>query len=140
MLGTWASDLSTASSALEERGVQAFVLSASLGSTGGLTGWILAKHAVAATPAKRACGSAVADETVTLTVGKDEAIVLFESLVDFHEGPAIPIHGNADRMAFSRLGGVLESTLVEPFMPEYLTIVAEARKRLVEQSGSFEDD
>jgi hypothetical protein len=39
-LGQWASDLDSAPGLLSERGVQAFILSASIG----LTGWILAKE------------------------------------------------------------------------------------------------
>jgi hypothetical protein len=40
-LGTWASDLDAAPAVLSGQGIQAFILSASLG----LTGWVLAKDA-----------------------------------------------------------------------------------------------
>ncbi|HEY3740574.1 MAG TPA: hypothetical protein VGL53_12055 [Bryobacteraceae bacterium] len=136
-LGIWASDLDTASTFLEEHGTQAFVLAASLG----LSGWILANGASVVTAPKASQedqGNPGGDETVTLTIGKDEALILFESLAEFNEETAIPINDSADRLAFVRLGGVLESTLVEPFMKDYGIIVDDARKRLIEVSGERE--
>jgi hypothetical protein len=80
------------------------------------------------------------DETVTLTISKDEALILFVLLVDFFDEPAIIIKDNADRMALSRLGGTLEKTLVEPFMENYTAIASDARKRLIEAWGESPDD
>lgn len=74
-------------------------------------------------------------ETVTLTIGKAEALVLFELLVDFHDEPALAIRDNADRLALVRLGGLLEKTLAEPFMQNYAEIMAEARSQLTEDWG-----
>lgn len=74
-------------------------------------------------------------EAVTLTIGKDEALILFELLVDFFNEPAIVVRDNADRFALSRLGGALERTLAEPFLESYLEIASSARKRLVEAWG-----
>ena len=75
------------------------------------------------------------DEVVTLTIDKNEALILFELLVDFFDEPAVVVKDNADRMALLRLGGALEKTLVEPFMANYCEIETDARKRLVEAWG-----
>ena len=80
------------------------------------------------------------DEVVTLSIGKDEALILFELLVDFFKEPGIIVKDNADRMAMARLVGALEKTLVEPFMKNYVEIVSDARKRLVEAWGGSLND
>jgi hypothetical protein len=72
---------------------------------------------------------------VSLTIGKGEAPILFELLVDFFNEPAIVVRDNADRLALSRLGGALERTLAEPFPENYLEIASSARKRLVDAWG-----
>src|SRR5277367_5738717 len=73
---------------------------------------------------------------VTLTIGKDEAIILYELLVDYFDEPALSGKDDADRMALTRLAGTLEKTLVEPFMPEWNSLKAQARERLIAASGS----
>jgi hypothetical protein len=75
------------------------------------------------------------NEIVTITIGKDEAIILFELLVDFFDEPSVIVCDNADRMALSGLAGVLEETLAEPFMESYGEVADGARKRLVEKWG-----
>lgn len=77
----------------------------------------------------------VSEEAVTLTVGRAEALVLFEMLVDFYSQPALEIRGPAERLALVRLHGALEKTLVEPFRPDYRDLIAAARSELVAQSG-----
>jgi len=72
------------------------------------------------------------DEKVQLTIGKDEALILFELLTDFFDEPAVVLKDNADRMALSRLGGSLDKALVGPFLRDYKEIVESARKRLIE--------
>lgn len=64
------------------------------------------------------------------SLGKDEALILFELLADFHDAPAVVIGDNAQRLALVRLAGALESTLVELFMPNYNQIINDARERL----------
>ena len=75
------------------------------------------------------------DERVQLTIGKDEALILFELLTGFFDEPAVVVKDNADRMALSRLGGSLDKALVEPFLTDYKEIVESARKRLIEAWG-----
>jgi hypothetical protein len=78
----------------------------------------------------------VSEEAVTLTVGRAEALVLFEMLADFYSQPVLEIHGPAERLALIRLHGTLEKTLVEPFMPDYRALIEESRSKLAAQSGS----
>jgi hypothetical protein len=77
----------------------------------------------------------ISEETVTLTVGRAEALVLFEMLADFYRQPALEIRGPAERLALVRLHGALEKTLVEPLMPDYRALIEAARSKLAAQSG-----
>lgn len=76
-----------------------------------------------------------ARETITLVIGKSEALVLFEFLADFHRQASLGINDNAERLALVRLHGALESTLVELFSPHYSKIIAAARNDLTRQWG-----
>jgi hypothetical protein len=73
--------------------------------------------------------------TITMTIGRAEALVLFEMLTDFYRQPVLEIDGPAERLALVRLYGALEKTLVEPFMPDYRALVAAARSELAIQSS-----
>ncbi len=75
------------------------------------------------------------EEKVQLTIGKNEALILFELLTDFSNQPAVVVTDSADRLALSRLGGALDKALVEPFSSDYTEIAECARKRLMEQAG-----
>lgn len=75
------------------------------------------------------------DENMHLVIGRAEALVLFEMLADLYNQPRLNIGSLAERIALIRLQGALEKTLVEPFMPEYKTLVEEARSHLSTQSG-----
>ena len=77
----------------------------------------------------------VSEEAVTLTVGRAEALVLFEMLANFYRQPVLEIGGPAERLALVRLHGALERTLVEPFMPDYRALIEAARSELAAQSG-----
>jgi len=55
------------------------------------------------------------NETVTLTIGKAEALILFELLFDFYSQSALEIKDEAERLALVRIHSALESKLVEPF-------------------------
>jgi hypothetical protein len=79
------------------------------------------------------------DETISLTVGRAEALVLFEMLADFRDQRCLEIHDPAERLALVRLHGALEGILLEPFKPEYRALVDEARSSLTAQSGGAYD-
>ncbi len=77
----------------------------------------------------------VSEEAVRVTVGRSEALVLFEMLAEFYGQPVLEIPGPAERLALVRLHGALEKTLVEPFLPDYRALIEEARSKLAAQSG-----
>jgi len=75
------------------------------------------------------------NETVTLIIGKAEALILFELLFAFHRQPALEIKDDAQRLALLRVHGALESILVEPFSKDYEEIISAARRDLFQQWG-----
>ena len=68
--------------------------------------------------------------SVSLTLKKEVALVLFELLADVDQESAVTIRDVAQRQAIWNLVGLFESSLVEPFMPNYTAIVEEAKRRL----------
>lgn len=76
------------------------------------------------------------NEPVTLTLGRADALVLFDLLGNFYEGTNLPVRDEAERLALVRLFGSLQKTLVEPFSPDYESILEKARARLIVESGS----
>ena len=79
--------------------------------------------------------NAAPHETITLVIGQAEAFILFELLCDFYKESSLQVNDNAERLALVRLHGSLESTLVEPFDPDYHQIITAARNDLTEQWG-----
>ncbi|MGK9164908.1 hypothetical protein KXR53_01345 [Inquilinus limosus] len=74
---------------------------------------------------------------VPLTLTQDEAVVLFEFLartLDDENGSRLreAVRHDGELWALTRLQGYLESTLSEPFLPDYGARVEAARQRLVE--------
>ena len=80
------------------------------------------------------------NETVTLVIGKAEALILFELLANFYRQTALQIKDDAERLALVRLHGALESTLVEPFAKAYGEIISAARSALLRQWGDLPSD
>lgn len=76
----------------------------------------------------------MSDERINLEIGRDEALVLFELLVDFCDQSVVEVPTPADRLALARLHGALEKTLVEPFRPDYQVLLASARNHLRSQA------
>jgi len=76
-----------------------------------------------------------ARETITLVIGKPEALVLLDFLADFHQERSLDVKDNAERLALMRLHGALESTLVEHFSSDYREIISAARNHLTQQWG-----
>ena len=69
---------------------------------------------------------------IIVELGSDEALVLFELLAGFFDRgqKALDVASSSDRLALSRLFAALETTLVEPFQPDYKQLIREARGRL----------
>jgi hypothetical protein len=70
-------------------------------------------------------------EKVTMELSSSEALVLFELLSRWEQKKAaVPTEDQAEEQALWNFLPVLESTLVEPFMPDYLDRLTRARERL----------
>ena len=67
---------------------------------------------------------------IQVELSRDEALVLFELLARFEDTSELKLKSNAEFVAVSALAASLQSTLVEPFDPEYKGIVAQASERL----------
>ena len=80
----------------------------------------------------------MSDKVITLQLGIDEALVLFETLYDFFDQPTVAVPSASERLAFIRLHGALEKSLVEPFRTDYQELLEAARARLAEQFGTPE--
>ncbi|HEY0758629.1 MAG TPA: hypothetical protein VGD59_05160 [Acidisarcina sp.] len=78
----------------------------------------------------------VAESITTLTLGRAEALVLFEMLADYRDQPCVEAQTPAEKLALVKLHGALETALVEPFMPDYRLLVEEARLELATQAGA----
>jgi hypothetical protein len=76
------------------------------------------------------------DESVTITIGKAEALVLFDLLAGFRDGLHLPIRNDAERVTLWMIEACLEKALVEPFSAEYERILEEAREKVVARWGS----
>lgn len=67
------------------------------------------------------------ERNVILKFTRAEALVLFECLASLVASPKRPWKLPSEATVFSRLLGQLESTLAEPFAPNYNELVAQAR-------------
>jgi hypothetical protein len=72
-----------------------------------------------------------ASNNVKFELSKDEALVLFEFLARFNKEPRANVfeHQAEERVLWS-LEALLERQLVEPFDPQYVTHLQEARDRV----------
>ena len=80
----------------------------------------------------------MSEDTISLELSRDEALVLFELIADYSMQPELKLADPSERIALNLLAGAFEKTLVEPFRPDYLELVKEARTRLIERYGSSE--
>ena len=76
------------------------------------------------------------DESVTLTIGKAEPLVLFDLLFRFRDEPHLSIRHDAERVTLWMIEACLEKMLAEPFSDEYQRILEEAREKVVTGWGS----
>ena len=72
------------------------------------------------------------DQPVALTLSEDEALVLESLFARFEQEGCIVLRHNAEFIALSRLSGQIEKVLVQPFLPDYDSLVASARERIAE--------
>jgi hypothetical protein len=69
-------------------------------------------------------------ENITITISRDEALVLFEFFSRFEEKNDFTLRHNAEFLAFSRMSTQLDKLLVEPFQPDYSALLQAARNRI----------
>jgi hypothetical protein len=69
-------------------------------------------------------------EDITITLSRDEALVLFEFFSRFDESEDFTLRHNAEFLAFSRMSAQIEKALVEPFQPQYSELLRAARDRV----------
>jgi hypothetical protein len=72
----------------------------------------------------------MSDGFIDISLGRDEALILFELLFDLSGKTSFSLDDSVDRLALVRLHGALESTLVEAFDPAYDALLHAARARL----------
>ena len=70
------------------------------------------------------------ERTVVLRLTQDEALVLFEYLAALEDQKENLTEVSAEDRVLWQLEGQLEEILVEPFHPEYVRLVEEARQRV----------
>jgi hypothetical protein len=69
-------------------------------------------------------------ETTTITLSRDEALLLFDLLDGFTDPPALQIPHPAHRRALWNLCCLIERELVETFRPDYNDRLEIAKKNL----------
>jgi hypothetical protein len=75
------------------------------------------------------------DNSLSITIGKAEALVLFDLLADFHDQPHLAIRNGAERAVLWMLGACLDKELFEPFRADYNDILEEARRAVLAKWG-----
>jgi hypothetical protein len=87
-------------------------------------------------PCRRRIVATDGDGLWLIDLDKDAALVLFELLTSREEELVGSLRlGPPERNALRSLEGALERTLVEPFSPEYASLLALARTALVDRGG-----
>ena len=77
----------------------------------------------------------ISDETLTITIGKAEALVLFDLLFGFRDDPQLVIRNDAQRVTLWMLEACLEKLLAEPFSDEFGRILEQAREKVLMRWG-----
>ena len=76
------------------------------------------------------------DDSLSITIGKAEAVVLFDLLADFRDQPHLSIRNGAERVVLWMLEACLEKELAEPFRTDYASILDESRRAVLARWGS----
>lgn len=69
-------------------------------------------------------------DSLSITLTRDEALVLLELLGDFHDEPALPVRDQAERRVLWNLTCLLEKAVPDVFNPKYGELVEIAKKNL----------
>jgi hypothetical protein len=71
------------------------------------------------------------DDTIALTLGRHEALVLFEWLATLDSRDVGPAQDSAEAKILWSIEGQLEKLLVEPLAPNYRELLDAARKKVL---------
>ena len=74
--------------------------------------------------------AADSEEKVIIELTRSEALVLFEFLYRTSDDDSLTVADQAERRALWNLECLFEKELVEPFLPNYLELLEQAKKRL----------
>ena len=77
----------------------------------------------------------MAKTDVTISLSRDQALVLFEWLAREGKAETIPVAHPSEQRVLWELQAVLEKALPEPFASNYDEILAAARARLTDAAG-----
>jgi hypothetical protein len=72
----------------------------------------------------------VSEETVTLTLTPDQALVLFEFFARFQDTDRLAFAHVAEYLALTRIAAQIDKAVVAMFDPEYTELLAAARDRV----------
>ena len=72
----------------------------------------------------------MSQDTITIELTKDEALVLFEFLANLDDKNATTFEDQAEQRVLWNIHCDLESILAEPFRPDYLEILKVARDKV----------
>ncbi len=78
------------------------------------------------------------DDSLTITLSRAEALVLFDLLFGFRDEAQLPIRNDAERVALWMIEACLEKALAEPFAAEeeYARALDEARRNVITKWGA----
>ena len=69
-------------------------------------------------------------DKIDLSLSQDQALVLSDLLARFEQTGKLSLMHNAEFLALSVVSAQLDKVLVEPFDPNYASLVGQARERL----------
>jgi hypothetical protein len=75
-------------------------------------------------------------DSLTITIGRAEALVLFDLLTHFRGDSHLLIRNDAERVTLGVVEGCLEKVLAEPFLEEYEQILEKTREKVLTRWGS----
>lgn len=76
------------------------------------------------------------DDSLSITIGKADALVLFDLLADFRDQPHLSIRNSAERVVLWMLEACLEKALPESFRADYNSILEDSRGAVLAKWGS----
>ena len=73
------------------------------------------------------------DEAISIVLSRSEALILFEWIASIDPNVAPPSIGEAEKRVLRSVEGQIESRLVEVLTPDYIELLAAAKRRILEE-------